>query len=278
VDKLIISVAVTGGSYGRDDSPYLPISSSEIADSAVDAFNAGAAIAHIHVRDEEGKPCHDLERYGYVVDSIRARCDMIMNLTTDLRLKGGLSSLKLAPEIASFPCGSANLGEVALCAPPAILRDLAKQMQAVGTKPELEIFHDGMIGQAIQFDDQGLLEQPLFFQFLLGISGGSPADPHTLLRLVDSLPAGAKWTVSGAGLAGTPMATLGIMLGGHVTVGLEGQLFYAPGELATSNAQLVERIVRLAGELGREVATAGEARSILGLNATRQKRPNKEAQ
>jgi 3-keto-5-aminohexanoate cleavage enzyme len=146
------------------------------------------------------------------------------------------------------------------------MRELAERTRELSVKPELEIFHEGMIHQCLQLAAEGLLERPLYFQFLLGLEGGAPPDARTLIRMVDSLPADAVWGVAGIGTrAGIDMVLLGMLLGGHVRVGIEDHIEYLPGRLARSNAELVERVARLAGEYGREVAIPDEARTILGI-------------
>jgi len=265
MQKLIISVGINGGELSRAESPHLPISPEEIARSVNDAHDAGASVAHVHVRDKQGLPAHDLDLYRQVIERVRAHCDIIINLTTDVRREGGFATLDLRPEIASFPGGTVNYGDGVLMATMPTLRALAVAMREAGTKPELEIFHDGMVGQCRALIAEGLLDEPCFFQFILGMRHGSDADARTLIRLVDSIPTGSPWCVCGIGDASVSMATLGIMLGGHVRVGLEDQTDYLPGEPATSNAQLVARIVRLAAEFGRDVASPAEARDILRL-------------
>jgi 3-keto-5-aminohexanoate cleavage enzyme len=266
MDKLIISVGINGGELTRDDTPYLALTPEEIVESVVAAHAAGAATAHIHVRDAEGRPSNDLGIHAEVMAGVRERCDVVLNLSTDVRRPGGDATLALRPEIASFPGGSTNYKDSILEAQLPNLRSLAARMREAGAKPELEIFHEGMIGQCLKLADEGLLDEPLFFQFLLGLDGGAPPDPRTLLRMVDSIPADALWCVCGIGTrAGVDMAMMGILLGGHVRVGIEDHIEYLPGELARDNAQLVARVVRLAAEYGREVATSDDARRMLGL-------------
>lgn len=265
MQKLIISAGINGGELSRAQSPHLPITPEEIIESTYGAYEAGASIAHVHVRDAQGLPAHDLDLYRRVVEGVQARCDIIVNLTTDARREGGFATLDLKPELASFPGGTINYGDGVLTATMPTLRSLAAAMREAGSKPELEIFHDGMIGQCLTLIDEGLLDEPCFFQFFLGMQHGSDADPRTLIHHVDSIPTGSPWCVCGIGDASVPMAALGIMLGGHVRVGLEDQTDYLPGERATSNAQLVARVARLAAEFGREVATPAEARELLGI-------------
>jgi 3-keto-5-aminohexanoate cleavage enzyme len=140
-------------------------------------------------------------------------------------------------------------------------------MHVAGVRPELEIFHEGMIGTARRLAGDGVIDDPVVCQFCLGFDGGAPADPQNLTRMIDAIPSGWIWGVVGEGVNGTTMAALGIALGGHVRVGIEDHLYYLPGELALSNAQLVSRVIRLASEFGRPVATATQAREILGLRS-----------
>lgn len=268
MEKLIISAGINGGELSRSDTPYLPTTTEQIVEAVVGVHQAGAATAHVHVRDAQGRPSNDLRLYAEVVDGVRERCDIVLNLTTDVRREGGDATLRLRPEIASFPGGSTNYKDSILEAKLPKLRELAANMREYGSKPELEIFHEGMIGQCLKLAEEGLLDAPLFFQFLLGLDGGAPPDPRTLLRLVDSLPPDAIWCVCGIGTpAGVDMAMMGILLGGHVRVGIEDHIEYLPGQFAHSNAQLVERVARLAAEYGRSVATPNDARLILNLRA-----------
>jgi 3-keto-5-aminohexanoate cleavage enzyme len=268
---LVISVAVTGGEHGREATPHLPITPLEIAEAAYEAAQAGAAIVHVHVRDDEGRPCHDLDRYRFVIDYLDERCDVIVNLTTD---PGGdvegadrLRSLDLAPELATFDAGTltAPVGERVVFGGVSFLSRLAVRMKEVGAKPELEIFHSGMIGTCLQLAREGLIDEPLYFQFVLGVPNYAPASASELLHLVSMIPAGSPWSVTGIGRHSTPLAMIGMALGGNVRVGLEDSVYYEKGVLAKSNAELVARIVRLADELGRPVASPSEARRILGL-------------
>lgn len=273
MEPVIISVAVTGGEHGREATPHLPITPAEIAQAAYEAYEAGAATVHVHVRDDDGVPCHDLDRYRSVIEYLGERCDMIVNLTTD---PGGdvegderLRSLDLAPELATFDAGTltAPVGERVVFGGPSFLRKLAARMQEVGTKPELEIFHDGMIGTCLQLAREGLIDEPLYFQFVLGVPNYARATPQQVLNMLSQIPPESPWSVTGIGRFGVDMAMTALVLGGNVRVGLEDQVYYRRGELATSNAQLVARVVRLAEELGRPVATPAQAREILGLKA-----------
>jgi 3-keto-5-aminohexanoate cleavage enzyme len=268
-EPLIISAAICGGEHTRAATPHLPQTPQEIADSAYGAYQAGAAIAHVHVWDEHGRPTQDLDLYREVYRLLGARCDMIVNVTTG---PGGqppederLAPLALEPELASFDAGSLNFGDYVFLNSPQFLRRLAERMAQAGTKPELEIFDLGMIGNCRALAEEGLLPEPLHFQFVLGVPGGAPATAHTLLHLVDALPAGATWSATGIGRWSVRTVLLAMALGGHIRVGLEDSIYYRRGELATSNAQLVARVARIAAEAGRPLASTAETRAILGL-------------
>lgn len=266
-ERLIVTAAINGGNWTTSDTPHIPLTPEQIATAAIEAAEAGAAIAHVHVREENGAPSSDVALYRRVSELIRPRSDIILNFSTDLRLPTGSECLQLGPELASLPMGSVNLGDATIAAPVPVIRDVAVEMRAAGVRPELEVFHEGMIGTARQLVADGLIDEPVVCQFCLGFDGGAPADPHNLARMIDAIPPTWIWGVVGEGVNGVTMAALGIALGGHVRVGIEDHLFYLPGELALSNAQLVERVIRLASEFGRPVATPAQARAILGLHS-----------
>jgi 3-keto-5-aminohexanoate cleavage enzyme len=178
--------------------------------------------------------------------------------------------LSWRPELASIDAGSVNFGEEAFVNDPPFLRRLAAAMRAAGTRPELEIFHEGMIGTCLRLREEKLLADPLYFQFVLGVPGGAPAEARTLLHLLDRLPLGSQWSVTGIGRGSVPMTMHALALGGHVRVGLEDTIYFAPGQLATSNAELVERVAILARTAGRQIATPAQARSLLALRGAPQ--------
>jgi 3-keto-5-aminohexanoate cleavage enzyme len=201
VDKLIISVATTGSGTMRSQTPHVPITEEEIAQQVVDSWRAGAAIAHIHVRDEREVVTCDPARYQKVTDLVRASgCDIVMNwstgggagVTTD---EQRAASIRLAPEVASFDCGSTNFGKGVFINSPSFLEELANSMNEHLVTPEIEIFDTGMIQNARELIDRGLLTPPHWFQFVLGVRGGAPATARELTDMVDSIPAGALWSV-----------------------------------------------------------------------------------
>lgn len=268
-DLCIISVAITGAITEPSQTPYLPITPEQIAQSAIDSWRAGAAIAHIHVREPDGSPTQDLDLFREVVERVRAESDIVLNLTTgghpSMSHEERMRTLELEPELASFDAGSLNFMDGVFLNPPDFLQELATRMRRHGVRPELEIFDTGMIENCKRLIDAGLIDEPLWFQFVLGVRGGAPATPKTLLHMVESLPPGALWSVIGVGRGQLPMNAMAILMGGHVRTGLEDNIYYRRGELATSNAQLVERLARLIREFGREVASPDDARRILRL-------------
>ena len=269
-DPCIISVAITGSITQPSQTPHLPITPQQIAESAIESHGAGASIAHIHVRDPEtGMPTHNLEYFDEIAQRVRGKCDMVLNFTTGgypgMDAEARRESLTLEPEVGSFDAGSMNFGPGVFLNPPDFLRELASRFLKYNVRPELECFDVGMIGNCLRLINEGLIEEPLWWQFVLGVPGGAPAEPKTLLHMVDMLPAASQWSVIGIGRGQLPMNMLAIMLGGHVRTGLEDNIYYKRGVLAESNAQFVERLARLTREMGRDVATPADARRLLGL-------------
>lgn len=275
MEKVIITAAVTGSRNMRDIAPHIPYTPEEIAQSCLECYRAGAAIVHIHVRDPQtGQGVQDLELYRQVVEPLREKTDLVLCLTTsgiagrNLGYEQRLIPLELRPELASFDAGSINLGGGVFSNPPDFLDAAAEKMRETGVKPEIEVFDAGMMVTALRLRDQGKLLEPLHFQFVLGTPWGAPATPSSLLHLLSFLPPNATWSVIGIGKGHLPMSMMALIMDGHIRVGMEDNIDYRPKELAKSNAQFVERIVRLAQEYGREVATPDDARKILGLSET----------
>jgi len=272
MDKLIITAAITGSRITRAMTPHIPITPQEIARSAVECWNAGAAMVHIHVRDPNtGLGTQDLAMFRQVVETLRAETDLILCLTTsgipgrNLPTEERLAPLSLKPEVASFDAGSINLGGSVFVNSPEFLDRAAEKMRAAGVKPELEIFDLGMLLTCLRMRDEGKLDEPLHFQFVLGTPWGAPATPKSLIHLHEYLPSDATWSVIGIGKGHLPMSLMALAMGGHIRVGMEDNIYYSRGVLAESNAQFVERVVRISKEYGREIATPAEARKILKL-------------
>ncbi len=270
-DPLIISVATTGSWTTKEQNPAVPITEQEIADAAVSCWHAGAAIVHVHVRDDQGRVTCDPARYARVRELIEARgCDAIVNMSTG----GGagqttdeqrMEPVALAPEIASFDCGSLNFGDGVFVNAPRFLDELADRMAQHGVMPEIECFEAGHVWNALRLIEAGKLRPPFWFQFVLGVRGGAPATVKQLVHMVEMLPPATRWSVCAIGRAQLPMDVAAMAMGGHARTGLEDNLYYRKGQLAESNAQLVARLVRIAAELDRPVATPAQARELLGL-------------
>lgn len=272
MEKIIISVGLTGSRITRRQTPYIPITPDEIAQAGTEAWRAGASILHIHVRDPKtGLGTQDAGIFKEVVDRIRSETDAILCLTTsgipgrNLPIADRLQPLSLSPELVSFDAGSINMGENVFLNPQEFLDVLAKETLSKGIKPELEVFEVGMVYTCLRYLEKSLLKSPLHFQFVLGTPNGMPATPKSLLHLAEIIPKESTWSVVGIGPGQLPMAVMAMAMGGHARVGLEDNIYYSKGVLAKSNAQLVERVVRIAKEFGREIATPSDARKILGL-------------
>jgi len=286
--NVIITCAVTGSGDTVGKHPAIPVTPEQIANSAIEAAAAGAAVAHIHVRDPDtGTFSRELELYREVVERIReSDSDVIINLTAgmggDLVLDEQNPSVAvegtdmanaserlahieaLLPEICTLDCGSLNFGNSLYVSTPAMLRQMAARVKEIGVKPELEIFDSGNLVFALQMMKEGLLDDKPLFQLCLGIPWGAPADTATMKLMSDMVPANANWAGFGISRMQMPMVAQAMLLGGNVRVGLEDNLFLDKGVFA-SNGQLVERAVGIVEGLGAEVATAAQTREILGL-------------
>ncbi|HEY7124933.1 MAG TPA: 3-keto-5-aminohexanoate cleavage protein [Ktedonobacterales bacterium] len=272
MDKLVITVAPTGAETTRADNPALPLQPGEIAEAVAACREAGAAVAHLHARDAEGHATQAMETYAAILAAVRRRCPDIITMCSTggaawmtLEERSGPLETPDPPEMASLTCGTCNFGDEVFSNPLAFIRQLARRMAERGISPEVEVFEPGMIATALLLQKEGVLQDPIRFNFVLGVPGAFPASPKNLLFLAESIPAGMPWTVTAIGRQQLPMAALAIVLGGHVRVGFEDNVWYSKGRLAASNAELVARVVRIAEELGREVATPAEARRLLGL-------------
>jgi len=298
MEKRIITAAITGSVHTPTMSPYLPITPKQIADEAVRAWEAGAGVAHIHVRDPEtGQPSPSLDLFGEVVTEVKARCDMVLCLTT-----GGGAGMTVEqrvavvptfePELASFNFGSLNFalfpvvsqfkefkfpwetewlsGSEEFIFPNTFktLREFSRIFKEYETKPELEIYDVGMINNLGFMIQEGHLERPVYLQFVMGILGGIPATIENLMFLYKSAQEAIGdflWSVCAAGRHQMKMCATSLLMGGNVRVGLEDSLYVEKGRLAKSNAEQVDKIVRIAREFDIEPATPNEVRQILGL-------------
>ncbi|MFV0517610.1 MAG: 3-keto-5-aminohexanoate cleavage protein [Aminipila sp.] len=269
--KTIITVATTGAWPTKEDNPNIPMTPQEIAEDVNECYKAGAAICHLHMRDNEGKGTMDTAKFEETVKLIKEKCDIVINCTTsgdlnatDETRQAHLRSIK--PELASYDCGSMNWQHNSLFINhPKFLEELGITMQECGVKPEIEIFDAGMIYNSTYYLKKGILKEPLHYQFVLGAAGGSAATVENLVYLKNLIPEGSTWSALGVGKGHVPIMMAAIAMGGHVRVGMEDNVFYTPGTLAESNAQLVTRASEFIKLAGNQVATATDAREILGV-------------
>jgi 3-keto-5-aminohexanoate cleavage enzyme len=269
MDKLIITAALVGAEVTRQEQPNLPLTPAEIADAAFDCWQAGASMVHLHARNLDGSSTQNAAVFADIISLIRRRCDIIIQVSTGgavgMTAEERLAPVTLKPEMATLTTGTVNFGEDIFVNSLADIEQFAQTIKQYGVKPEVEVFDSGMIATALRLVRKGLLTPPLHFDFVLGVPGGAPATLKTLLHLTETIPSGSTWSVAGIGASELPLAVQAILQGGHVRVGFEDNIFYTKGVLAKSNAQLVERVVRISREIGRELASPAEARQILGL-------------
>jgi 3-keto-5-aminohexanoate cleavage enzyme len=301
MEKLIITAAITGGSSPQSN-PYLPKSPQEQIEAAVDAWNAGASVVHIHGRNPDtGEPDHVAKYLGEAIAGIRDRCDVIVNCTTggtahrvDLdwlykeipkeSVKGRFEVIKdlskqpeTRPDLASFNAGSPVIDIYSRAKDDFLLKFVmvhsfddmrygAAVLKECGVKPEIECYDVGMISNAVFLRDIGALEDPIYFDFVLGVLGQIPATVENVTHMYHSIPPAMPWSVCAVGLSEWPMITTAILLGGNVRVGFEDNIYLSRGVQAKSNAEMVEKAVRIARELDREIASPEEARAILRLS------------
>ncbi len=288
MENTIITAAVNGAFTSKAQNPSVPYSPQEIASTAIACCRAGASIVHMHVRDPlTGERAHKPEYFGEAIRLIRKECDMIINTTTgvgpDWPLQDRIAIVpalaadpSVKPEMASLNCGSINFGALDRKKRQFVLNDVqmnpwdivlqyADTMKQCGVKPELEIYDAGMINNAIVLQSIDALKPPLHFQFVLGVLGGMQPTVDNIVFLKNSIPHDATWSLCVVGVGIYAVAPVAIAAGGHVRVGLEDCTQISKGMLAESSAQMVDKIVRIAREMGREVATPAEARKILSL-------------
>lgn len=274
MEKLIITAAVTGSSPTRKNNPNIPYTPGEIASEIVRSFEAGASIAHVHVRDPKtGAPSFELDSFREVRDRVRSRCNILLNFTTSAANLTGenlierrLGTTTLGPELCTLDVGSMNYQNRVFINPPEWGPIGAQVARERGVKPELECFDAGHVRIAMSLIEKGMVGPPYLFQICLGVEGGMDAGTRQFLFMKDLLPTkDVIWTTLGIGRHEFPMVTLSILNGGHARVGFEDNVHLSRGVLAKSNAELVEKVVRLARELGREIAQPDEARQMLGI-------------
>ncbi|MDX2480120.1 MAG: 3-keto-5-aminohexanoate cleavage protein [Desulfuromusa sp.] len=270
--KTIITVATTGAWPTKENNPNVPLTPQEIADDVLECYNAGAAIAHLHMRDDEGKGSMSADLFEETVGLIKEKCDIILNLTTSGDLNATDETrqehlIRLKPDMASYDCGSMNWMHSGLFInSPKFLEQLGTTMQENGVKPEIEIFDAGMVYNSMYYIKKGFLKDPVYYQFVLGAAGGTAATVENLVYLKSLLPEGTTWSAFGIGKGHMPILYTTIAMGGHIRVGMEDNVMFSKDQLAKSNAQFVTRAANAIKEFGNEVATVSDARKILDLN------------
>jgi 3-keto-5-aminohexanoate cleavage enzyme len=274
-EPCIITVAITGSVPRKENNPAVPITIAEQVESTHAAFEAGATIAHVHVRNDDQTPTSDPERFGQLQEGLRKHCPgMIVQFSTGGRSgkgneRGGM--LPLRPDMASLATGSCNFPNIIYENPPALIRELAGAMRQYGVKPEIEVFDLSMLYQAVNLVDEGLIDAPLHVQFVFGIKNCMPALRQVLefeVAELQRLMPEATWTAAGIGRHQLEVNHWSLELGGHCRTGLEDNVRWDRDRVAASNAELVGRVAALCADYGRRPATAAEARQLLRLPAT----------
>jgi len=272
MEKLVITVAPTGSVPRKKDTPHVPVTPDEIAETAYLCEQAGASTIHVHCRDEAERPTSRFEIFRETVDKIRKRTKLVV-MTSTSGIAGATDEdraapLKTKPEMGSLTTGTLNFAgrkpSIVYVNTVETVQFLAKAMLDLHIKPEIEAFDVGFIQQGKKLIEAGLVKEPAHFQLVMGVDGGVPATPENLLHMAGQLPPNATYVVAGMSRMQLPMTTMAILTGGHVRVGLEDNLYLKKGVLAR-NEELVARAHHLADDLQREVATPDEARKIMGL-------------
>ncbi len=266
---LIITAAIVGAEVMREHTPHVPYTPTEIAAEAVRCREAGAAMVHVHGRRDDGTPTQDKETFSQILSKIRAQSDVLVQFSTGgavgMSVEERIEGLALLPDMATLTTGTVNFGDDVFLNSLPMVRQIAQRLKELKIRPEIEIFDSGMIDTALRLADEGLLEGPLHFDFVLGVPGGMGARPENLEFLVSMIPQGSTWTVAGMGRHELPLSFHAIELGGHVRVGLEDNLYVSRGNLAKGSWELVELIANHAQKIGRPIADPQTAAQILSV-------------
>ena len=271
MEKLIITAAICGAEVTKAHNPAVPYTVEEMVNEARSAYNAGAAIIHVHVRHDDGTPTQDRERFRVVMDAIRSELPNVIMIpstggATGMSPEERLQPTELFPEMATLDCGTCNFGDEIFDNTMPNMRVFGKRMIENGIKPEYECFEMGHIDTILDMARKGEVPgDPMQFNFVLGVKGCTPATVQNLCWMVNAIPKDATWTSTGVGRAAFTLAAPTIVMGGNVRVGFEDNIYLSRGVKAASNGELVEKVVRLSRELGREIASPEEARRILSL-------------
>ena len=269
---VVVTVAPTGPLTTRNEHPAVPLTPEEIGIAVAEASEAGAAVAHVHARGDDGKPTADPEIYAAIVEEIRSRCEIVVQASTGVGLTVPeaerltiISSGKVDVAMATLNPASMTFARGTFSNPPEFVEALAKEMHSRDIHPELEVYDLGHVRICLELVKEGLIREPLQFSLVMGVRGGMPGDPALLPMLAQMLPEGAIWQAIGIGRAQLPLSYAALALGGNIRVGYEDNVFFSKGQLAESNAQFVRRAVDLVKTGGREVASPDYVRERLGV-------------
>lgn len=267
--KIPITVAVTGAETTKEKCPNLPVTPEEIAEDTYKSYLAGASIVHLHVRNNDGTPTQDVEIFKKAIELIRKKCDIVIEITTGgavgMTPEERIKPVSLKPDMASLDCGTVNFGDEYILNTLPVMKMFANEMNKYGVKPTLECFDYSHIESAKLLAREGLIKPPYHFGFVLNVPGILPYSPKILSQMIDILPDESYFTVMGIGRAHLPAIYGAVAFGGFIRVGFEDNIYYAKGVVAKSNAEFVERAVRIIKEAQLEVATPSEVREMFKL-------------
>jgi 3-keto-5-aminohexanoate cleavage enzyme len=270
--EVILTAAIVGAEITREQTPHLPITPQEIADEAARCREAGVAVIHLHVRNDDGSPTQSKERFAETIERIRAKTDCIIQVSTGgavgMSIEERVGPLACKPEMATLNCGSLNFGDDVFVNTRPQIRSIAERLIASGAVAELECYEIGHLEEALALAEKGLIQQPLHFQFVLGVPGGISAREDNVRAMVSRVPEGASWAVAAVGRFQQPMTELAMRLGGHARVGLEDNIYLSKGVLSEGSAPLVARAATYARSIGRTPVDPARARALLFTRAT----------
>lgn len=269
--ELILTAAIVGAEITRAQTPHLPITAQEIADEAARCRDAGASVIHLHVRTPDGAPSQSSELFAAAIEAISRKTDVIVQTSTGgavgMSVEERAGPLACKPEMATLNCGTLNFGDEIFDNARPLIRELARRIREAGSVPELECYEVGHIDEALSLLREGVISEPLHFQFVLGVTGGIGAREDVVRFMASQIPAGSTWGVAAVGRHQRPMTELAIQLGGHARVGLEDNIYLEKGVLSEGSAPLVARAASFARSVGREVVEPDRARTLLGIAA-----------
>jgi 3-keto-5-aminohexanoate cleavage enzyme len=271
-EELLITAAVNGAETNRRQTPYVPYTPAEIAEEAERCRHSGAAMVHVHGRKPDGAATQDRQTYRRILQAIRERTDVLVQFSTGgavgMDIEERIEALDLKPDMATLTTGTVNFGDGVFMNSLPQIRTVAERLNTHGIRPEIEIFDTGMVDTALRLVDEGLLEPPLHFDFVLGVPGGMGGRAENLEFLESMIPSESTWSVAGVGRHELPLAKKAIEMGGHVRVGLEDNIYVSKGELAKGSFELVEKVVEMGRAEGRDPMGPDRAAELLRLDAT----------